>query len=210
MKGYLAFSLLLDIGLLLWRIEGPPESFPELVASWDANSRFSPSLPSLETSTFPGLFWFIHSETSSDDACRAVNPLIWMIIGNVKGTNIHADEKGGTWERRKFHLSSRRVLENTYWGSILSLFVKLASKKGSQSRSITALRFTNMPELAQDNASTCKHKILEWGQSRKTQNPKNKTTIRTKQRKKVQVQMKYPPQSQQMHIYGSVSHFSAL
>lgn len=62
----------------------------------------------------------------------------WVSLGNSRGS----------------HLNSSREQLRTYLASILSLFVKLASKKGSHRWSKTALRFTNIPELAHDKGST--------------------------------------------------------
>lgn len=68
MNGYLAFSVLLNAGLLLWETEGSLTLVLELVAPSDCINRFSPSTLAV--------LWSNHSDTSSDDACKAVNPLI--------------------------------------------------------------------------------------------------------------------------------------
>lgn len=158
MNGYLAFWLQLDIGLVLWRRETSFALLPELVASWDFSNRFSTSLLLAETSAFPGLTLFIQSETSSDDACRAVSPLVHVHHQNELRYHIKPNtnkNKVYIVPKEISHLNSKRLLSNTYLGSILSFFDVFASKNGSQRRSITALKFTNIPELALESGSTC-------------------------------------------------------
>lgn len=75
MNGYLAFCELLDAGLLFLGTEGALTLVLELVASPDCINRFPPSPVFAELSTL-AVFWSNHSDTSSDDACKAVNPLI--------------------------------------------------------------------------------------------------------------------------------------
>lgn len=72
MKGYLVFSLF-DLAFVVE--DSIVALLPELEASWDCSKRLSLSLNCPELSVFNWVPLLIHSVTSSDEACRAVNPL---------------------------------------------------------------------------------------------------------------------------------------